>query len=654
MVNETGLAALVEMSNRYGADENYVLAGGGNTSFKENGVMYVKGSGTRLSDITAERFVPMDLNKLLLMTARKYPPELGDDEREEQALAELMAARLPGNESGRPSVESALHALFPYKYVLHTHPALVNGMTCGRDGEKVSMELFGKDAVWVGAEKPGLILAAACKKAFGARMAETGQYPQIAFLQNHGVFAAADSVGETDEIMGWIFSALKGHVADEPDFSEAGFDAELACSLAPALRMLYSRDGRACAVFCTNKQVKEFVSGKESFDALIKPFTPDHIVYSGDEPLFIEQERDIEKTFETYRAAKGRAPKIAAVCGLGFFALGPTRAEAENARILFLDSIRIAVYARLFGGIRPMPDELAAFISNWEVERYRAGQLRKTGAGRLDGKIALITGGAQGFGKGIAEELAAEGAYIAVADLNAAGAEKCAEELNKKYGAHRAAGVKADVSDEESVKRMVRETVLEYGGLDVLISNAGVLTAGGLGEMTKEKFDFVTSVNYTGYFLCAKYAAEIMKAQRKFSPEYMADIIEINSKSGLEGSNKNFAYSGSKFGGIGLTQSFALELVGYGVKVNAVCPGSFFDGPMWSDPERGLFRQYLDSGKVPGAKTTDDVRRFYEAKVPMGRGCEVRDVVRAILYIIEQEYETGQAVPVTGGQVMLN
>jgi sorbitol-6-phosphate 2-dehydrogenase len=144
-----------------------------------------------------------------------------------------------------------------------------------------------------------------------------------------------------------------------------------------------------------------------------------------------------------------------------------------------------------------------------------------------------------------------------------------------------------------------------------------------------------------------------MKLQRRFAPGRTADIIQINSKSGLEGSNKNFAYAGSKFGGIGLTQSFALELVEHGIKVNSVCPGNFFEGPLWSDPEKGLFVQYLRAGKVPGAKTVEDVRRSYESRVPMGRGCRVDDVVKAILYLVDQEYETGQALPVTGGQVML-
>ena len=210
------------------------------------------------------------------------------------------------------------------------------------------------------------------------------------------------------------------------------------------------------------------------------------------------------------------------------------------------------------------------------------------------------------------------------------------------------------MSKAESVENLVRETVINFGGLDTFISNAGILRAGGLDEMTPETFELMTKVNYSAYFICSKYASAVMKLQNQFKPDHFTDIIQINSKSGLKGSNKNFAYAGGKFGGIGLTQSFALELMPYKIKVNSICPGNFFDGPLWADPENGLFVQYLRAGKVPGAKTLEDVKHFYEAQVPAGRGCTPIDVMRAIFYVMEQEYETGQAVPVTGGQNMLN
>ena len=274
---------------------------------------------------------------------------------------------------------------------------------------------------------------------------------------------------------------------------------------------------------------------------------------------------------------------------------------------------------------------------------------RPAGVGRLAGKICIVTGAAQGFGKGIAEELHKEGATIVIADMNVPLAEQVAAELGE-----RACAIAVNVADEESVANLVGQTVEKYGGLDLMLSNAGVVRSGPIAQMEKKDFDFVTNVNYTGFFLCAKYAAIIMQAQHEADPKAMFDIVTLNSKSGLEGSNKNFAYAGSKFGGIGLTQSFALELCAYNIKVNAVCPGNFLDGPLWSDPERGLFVQYLQAGKVPGAKTVEDVRRYYEAKVPMNRGCLPLDVARAVMYCVEQKYETGQAIPVTGGQVMLN
>ncbi len=271
----------------------------------------------------------------------------------------------------------------------------------------------------------------------------------------------------------------------------------------------------------------------------------------------------------------------------------------------------------------------------------------------LSGKIALVTGSAQGFGAGIAEFLASQGAAVCVADMNEAGAMAEAEKIRNEYGTD-VISVAANVTDEDSVQNMIAETVCAFGGLDVFVNNAGIVRAGSLEEMNRRDFELVTNVDYTAFFLCTKYAIAPMKAQRKVNPKYMADIIEINSKSGLEGSNKNFAYAGAKFGGIGLTQSFALELAPFGIKVNAICPGNFLDGPLWSDPEKGLFVQYLNAGKVPGAKTVADVRAFYEAKVPLGRGCTVEDVAKAIMYVIEQAYETGQAIPVTGGQLMLN
>ena len=286
------------------------------------------------------------------------------------------------------------------------------------------------------------------------------------------------------------------------------------------------------------------------------------------------------------------------------------------------------------------------------IDAEKNVNIRNAAPGRLSGKITVVTGGAQGFGAGIAECLYAEGASVLIADLPFQ--KETAEKLIAEKLGDRAAFFPCDVSDEESVKAMIAGCVEIFGGLDLFVSNAGIAKAGDLDTMDSATFERISRINYEGFFLCAMYASAVMKAEGKADPEKWSDIVQVNSKSGIVGSKANFAYSSSKFAGIGLTQSFALELAPYRIKVNAVCPGNFYDGPLWSDPEKGLFVQYLKAGKVPGAKTVEDVKKFYLSKQPINsRGCFPSDVAKAVMYCVEQCFETGQAIPVTGGQVML-
>ncbi|GHU73301.1 hypothetical protein AGMMS49992_11420 [Clostridia bacterium] len=660
---------LIEFSNRYGGDSRYVLAGGGNTSAKDNGVMWVKASGTRLADIGEAGFVAMDRPALMAMFDKDYPTD--DAQREAAALADMMASVLPGA-AGRPSVECMLHALFPQRYVLHLHPALVNGMTCGREGQQACGELFGSDAVWIPLTKPGYTLAKVCADAFKLSNAKTGYTPNLLFMQNHGVIVAADTVAELDALMDRVMRTIGERVASHADASAADADIplesfDIPLKIAPQLRMLYakklsgSENSSAIVAFRARGATERFIRTDcplETIDPLRRPFNPDQIVYCKAQPMIVDADTELSAAFDSFIEDNDYLPKIVVVLGVCVFAMGRTKKEADTALDLFDDAARIARYAEAFGGYLPLTAEFTEFILNWEVENYRQ-KVSFTGGTtkRMEGKVCIVTGAAQGFGEGIARAIAQEGGYVTIADMNAEGAAQVADSINAQYGAGTAFsihGMGVNVADEDSVSRMVGETVLTYGGLDVMISCAGIAIAGGLDTMTLDKLNKVTAVNYSGYYLCAKFASEVMKRQRLVSPSRMFDIIEINSKSGLEGSKANFAYAGSKFGGIGLTQSFALELAEFGIKVNAICPGNLLDGPLWSDPEKGLFVQYLKAGKVPGARTVEDVRRFYESKVPLGRGCTIQDVVRAVFYIVEQEYETGQALPVTGGQVMLN
>ena len=377
--------------------------------------------------------------------------------------------------------------------------------------------------------------------------------------------------------------------------------------------------------------------------------------------MYIEQSSTAARIIESFKGQLERfvqefnfMPKVIIIKDMGIFAVENDYASAETVLDVYEDLLKICHYTSFCGGTKLLTPDQIDFIDNWEVENYRRKVASKgVSVNRLRNKIAVVTGGAQGFGAGIAESLFEENINIVVADINEDTGGAFTSHLNRPGSTNHAVFVKTDVSDPESVKDLLSATVREFGGIDMMISNAGILKAGSLEEMEPDDFTQTTDINYKGYFYCTKYAAEIMKLQNSEKPDYFMDIIQINSKSGLRGSNKNFAYAGAKFGGIGLTQSFALELAPYNIKVNSICPGNFYEGPLWSDPQNGLFVQYLRAGKVQGAKTIDDIREFYEGKVPMKRGCRLNDIMKAIFYVISQEYETGQAIPVTGGQVML-
>jgi len=657
------LSEIIELSRLYGRGNDFVIAGGGNTSVKDRERMAIKASGFALRDIGSSGFVELSRPEVRTILGRGYSKD--PLRREAEIKADLMKSRTAPDAGGRPSVEASLHEMLEWRLVVHTHPYAVNALTCSAHGEKIARELFGGEALWVPYTDPGYRLAKLMEEKLKAfRDAHRGD-PRIVLMQNHGLVVGADTAAEiralTDEVMRKISSRFTQPlpVGERPV-------RDAAVRVLPALRMLLSEPDAPKIAAVRNSPMAEHFLVPENRASVQLPFMPDNIVYCKSAPLFLDLGEDPEelldsfpRSVDAYRARWGYNPKIFLVSGIGVVAVEDTKRSAETCLDVFEDLMKVSWLSRSFGGPRFLSPEDIQFIDTWEVENYRRAVSKAGSAkGRAAGRIALVTGAAQGFGRGIAEGLFREGANVVIADLNESAGRGLEGELNAAaLGAgatNRALFAVADVTSPASLHVLARECVKAFGGLDLLVSNAGVLKAGGLEEMTPESFDFVTRVNYTGYFLCVKYLSPIMTLQRRFAPGRTADIIQINSKSGLEGSNKNFAYAGGKFGGIGLTQSFALELVEHGIKVNSVCPGNLFEGPLWSDPEKGLFVQYLKAGKVPGAKTVEDVRRSYESRVPMGRGCRVEDVLKAILYLVDQQYETGQALPVTGGQVMIH
>ncbi len=668
LASDSELDVICKLSRFYGSDPSIVLAGGGNTSCKVGNRLYVKASGTSLATMTPEGFVVMDRDQLAELAAAKLDAD--PSRREAQFKDRIAAARCQPERGQRPSVEVLLHHLLPETYVVHSHATIANTLTCRQDGRQLAEEIFGDTILWLPYVDPGFILAQSLQQA----LAEHCPVKAV-LMANHGLIVTGDDPESIRATTNGILEKISARLGDDWSTNSFGQPAALATvdahirQIAPALRGLLADDGSASlkvVTFDDSPVIRGLVGtapGKTA--ATAGPLTPDQIVYCGSFPMWFEPrvgEDDsalverLKSALDAHRTRTRFAPKIVLLEGLGLLAVGDDFKQASTARDVYLDATRVMAGATRLGGISYLTDRERLFIEDWEVESYRRSVSLTSGSSgsrRLKNKVAIVTGAAQGFGLEIARGLAGEGAHVVLADVNETGVSQAAAELAAANGAGTAVGLAMNVTDAASIQQAIDRVVRTYGGFDVFISNAGVLRAESVKTQSEQDFDFVTDVNYKGYFLCVKGAAPVLATQHLANPAYWSDVIQINSKSGLAGSKKNFAYAGSKFGGIGLTQSFALELVEDGVKVNAVCPGNFLDGPLWSDPEKGLFVQYLRTGKVPGAKTIEDVKHAYEAKVPMGRGCTTADVLSAILYLIEQRYETGQALPVTGGQEML-
>lgn len=265
----------------------------------------------------------------------------------------------------------------------------------------------------------------------------------------------------------------------------------------------------------------------------------------------------------------------------------------------------------------------------------------------LEGKNAVVTGGAQGLGQAICGALAKAGCNVAIADMKEEAAQATATEISKATG-RKVFAQKTNVTEEADVEKLFDRAVREFGRVDIVVANAAILIAEPIAEANAEKWRAVMNVNLFGNFLTMKHACRVMKPQKH------GVIVQINSKSGKKGSAANSAYAATKFGGIGLVQSVALEMAPHGIRCNAICPGNLLDSPLWTDATNGLFVQYLKAGKVPGAKNIEDVKTAYTNQVPMKRGCTYEDICATLIFLASDaaSYLTGISMSVTGGQEM--
>jgi rhamnose utilization protein RhaD (predicted bifunctional aldolase and dehydrogenase) len=344
------------------------LAGGGNTSFKDKRYLCVKASGFKLASIEEDGFVKLDRNALNQIWEKEYAVDV--NLREKQALQDLMDSRVKG-ETKRPSVESLLHAVLPQKYVVHTHPTIVNGLTCSKSGRQITEKLFYNRCMWIPSVNPGYILAKLIKFRLEEHEKKYKSLPDIILLENHGMFVGTETIEEIKDIHNFVIETLKKQIVREPDFSSTWVsEAEI--------EKIYSRIKNYAAfkdmhiTFENNTEISAAVKGSASFQKVHSSYTPDHIVYAGPEMLFIENLNSIEWDIDQYRERNECYPKVVAVKMIGVFALGDGEDSSHITMLFFLDALKIAVYAESFGGYKFMDKGQIDFIKNWEVEKFRS------------------------------------------------------------------------------------------------------------------------------------------------------------------------------------------------------------------------------------------------------------------------------------------
>ncbi|HYK88693.1 MAG TPA: SDR family NAD(P)-dependent oxidoreductase, partial [Acidobacteriota bacterium] len=507
---DTPLEQLVKLSHYFGSDIESVIAGGGNTSVKASGRLFVKSSGTSLATIEADGFVEMNRGALDDLLSRDLGRD--PDRREAEFKEAILMARVHPELGQRPSVECVLHNILPRRFVVHTHQTQVNMVCCCRSGEALAEEMFGDEILWIPYVDPGFTLARKLSGALTDYAKRTGRdCPSALLMQNHGLIVCAETPGEIHEVTGRLVGRIRSRLdrSNKDQLStpkrhiEGSRKRYLINILGPTLRALLAPENTLCVVIFDDSQPVMNLTGSERGGeiALGGPLTPDQIVYCNSFPVWFDPSEDdspvslpgrLRTAVENHFALRQFPAYVVLIKDLGMFTAGVDFSQAETVRHCYIDAIKVMSGAHRLGGTKALSSGERGFIEHWEVESYRrkvaTGSRRQ---GRMAGKVSVVTGAAQGFGLEIARDLAGEGAHVVLADIKVKEAEEQAAALVTRYGTGRALALSMDVTDSASVESALHQVVRTYGGLDLLVSNAGVLYAGSVKTQPEEAFDLV-------------------------------------------------------------------------------------------------------------------------------------------------------------------
>jgi len=669
------LGGLVYRSNLLGGDRALANQGGGNTSAKETivdhvgrktRVLWVKGSGTDLATITRVGFPGLRLDELLPLRER----EAMDD----AAMVDYLLRSAVRPDQPRPSIETLLHAFIPAAHVDHAHPDAVIALTSTPRGRELAEDAFGEEAVWLDYQRPGFDMSRRI-----ALLLEANPAARAVLLEKHGLVTWGDtgeeSYGATIEFVTRASQAIERAAAGRfglggpgrPELEEGSAYALLSHSL-PALRgaLLADADGVILEIDRSPEAVAFASSLRASQVSQVGAPCPDHLINTKHKPLVATFDPDsgdaaaladafrhgVDEYAAWYREYHERnldeetrqfpidpaGPRVVLVPGLGIVTAGPDSGRARFARDLYHRAIAVEDAADALGGFRSLSESEAFAIEYWPLERYKLAQAPPRG--ELAGRVALITGGASGIGRATARTLAARGAHVVVADRNVDGAEEVAQELIAAHGLRRALAVPVDVTSEDAVIEMTRRTVLEYGGLDILVASAGLATSAPITETTLADWEQNYAVLARGYFLAARETFRVLLEQGRGG-----SIVFVASKNALVAGANAAAYSSAKAASLHLARCLAEEGGPHGIRVNTVNPDAVIQGSsIWSSDWRA------ERASTYGV-SEDELQNFYQGRTKLGVAVLPEDVAEAIAFFAgpRSAKSTGNVVNVDGG-----
>ena len=666
----TPLQLLAYRSNVLGSDRSVANWGGGNTSSKstevdfrgrQTRVLWVKGSGSDLGTIRPEQFTGLRLDDVMPLLDRDVMSD------EELIVYYEHAVLKPGQP--RASIETPLHSMLPFDQVDHTHPDAVIALCAVPEGPELAQRMWGSGAIWVDYERPGFSLGK--KIALAVR-----ERPDAAcvLMAKHGLVTWADTAeacyARTIETIGRAAEALAERADRRRVFAVGAdvprVDREVLVAALPALRGAVSQRQPMVLRLDTSDGARAFASRPDVAQlASAGPACPDHLVHTKPWPLVVPVKaarggaeelaralREGVAAFEERYAAYVRqhagegiamrdpAPRVVLVPGAGVVTTGPDAMQASVAAALYERAIAVLSTTAGLGDFAPLTPSETFDVEYWPMELYKLGLLppRK----ELAGRVALVTGGASGIGRAVAQRLAAAGAHVVVTDRNQPGAQEVAAGLVQTYGERRGLAVGMDVTDEAAVRRAFEETVLAYGGVDVVVSNAGISTSHPVEETTLDEWNLNQSILSTGYFLVAREAFKALRRQDRGG-----SIVFVASKNGLVGGRNAAAYSSAKALEIHLARCLAEEGGGAGIRINTVNPDAVLQGSsIWNSAWR---EERARTYGIP----PEQLEEHYRARTTLKVNVFPEDIAEAVLFFASPRSakSTGNIINVDGGVV---